>query len=279
MKLEYELVLDRRDGRRYLGRNVGLPDGELWTRVRAAPGDGLFERIAELEAQFGAKSDAFVLGWRAIRTYSRREWAAAEVLRWWTEDVVDTAGEDCGTVYVDPPGKDQCGAHREQLSALQLPPGALPKRTDFAVSYAGEFVAFPRFVRMLAVERITGAEREPIYECQTDALLPRIKQLVLTGSRLQLAAVTDFGASPFASDAEEDHGCACGRIAGLNVLSEVSVPREAWMGTDIVATSQLIGRRSGGVMPHPLYLCTRRFFEAARKYRVRGLRFEIAHFV
>jgi hypothetical protein len=70
-------------------------------------------------------------------------------------------------------------------------------------------------------------------------------------------------------------------VAGLNLLSELSVKRTGHDGSDVCATRQLVGPRSrnGGVFrPYPLLLISARLRKLLERLKAKGFELEVAHF-
>lgn len=96
-------------------------------------------------------------------------------------------------------------------------------------------------------------------------------------SRVDVTAPTRFGIDPFDEDAAGEYRCPeCG-LAGLNVLSELFVARDSWDGSDFAVTRQLVGSRSGLLVPAPLVVVSPRVRELFVEHRLNGARWEVAH--
>ncbi len=70
-----------------------------------------------------------------------------------------------------------------------------------------------------------------------------------------------------------------GHVSGLNLLSEVWVPRAAWDGSDIVCTKDLVGVRRGVPVPAPLLLISPRLWRLLEVEQIKGYEVEVAHLV
>lgn len=104
-------------------------------------------------------------------------------------------------------------------------------------------------------------------------------QLVVTSPNVPTVQPTRFGVEPFDLDEKQEFRCPFGHVLGLAVLSEVFIRRDAWDGSDIVATKELVGYRRGVLVPRPTLLMSPRFRKLLESEKVRGCRFEIAHLV
>ncbi|HYO68910.1 MAG TPA: hypothetical protein VEU33_22810 [Archangium sp.] len=97
---------------------------------------------------------------------------------------------------------------------------------------------------------------------------------------LGVAPVTRFGIDPFDPDEQGEYRCPLGHTAGLSILSELSVKREDWDGSDLCAAEQWMGYRSrnGGVFrPYPLLLVSQQLRRVLGELKARGFELEVAH--
>jgi len=108
---------------------------------------------------------------------------------------------------------------------------------------------------------------------------PMWYQLVVTSKPVPVVPPTRFGIAPFDEDPEGLYRCPCGHVSGLNLLSELWVPRAAWDGSDIARTENMVGIRRGLLMPTPLLLISPRFWRLLRAEKVKGYKVEVAHLV
>ena len=104
-------------------------------------------------------------------------------------------------------------------------------------------------------------------------------QPVIVSRRVSVAAPTRFGINPFDEDPEGECRCPLGHVKGLSLLSEVSVSRESWDGSDVSCTAEMVGVRRGLLRPKPLILVSRRFREVLGKVEGKGYDIEVAHLV
>lgn len=116
-------------------------------------------------------------------------------------------------------------------------------------------------------------------EAASAKIWPRWYQVLTTSSAPPMVPPTRFGMGPFDEDIEGRYRCPLGHTAGLNVLSEISVPRAAWDGSDICLTRQYVGNRRGVLRPERLILISPRFRSLLVEHKVQGVGFEAAHFV
>jgi hypothetical protein len=90
---------------------------------------------------------------------------------------------------------------------------------------------------------------------------------------------TEFGINPFNTDAPGAHRCPRGHVLGLNLLSEVTVLRADWDGSDVALTLEMVGTKRGDLRPRPLCLISPRFYQLLSRERVKGAYIEVAHLV
>jgi hypothetical protein len=109
--------------------------------------------------------------------------------------------------------------------------------------------------------------------------LPVWYQPVVVSARAAVSPATRFGINPFDEDPEGEYRCPEGHVKGLDLLSEVSVSRDSWDGSDIVCTAGMVGARQGLFRPHPFILISRRFLDVLHKAEGKGYGIEVAHLV
>lgn len=110
-------------------------------------------------------------------------------------------------------------------------------------------------------------------------LLPVWYQLVVTESIGATLPPTTFGIRPFNLDSAGKYRCPLGHSAGLNLLSEVSLARSNWDGSDLMVTENLAGWRIGLFVPSPLLLVSPRFLRLLQNEKIKAYRSNIAHLV
>lgn len=109
--------------------------------------------------------------------------------------------------------------------------------------------------------------------------LPKWYQLVITSSPVSIVAPTVAGGNPFDTDREGRYRCPLGHVSGLNLLSELSLERSTWDGSDLAQTKQSIGVRRGLLVPAPLLLVSPRLRRLLMEKKVRGYATDVAHLV
>jgi hypothetical protein len=107
--------------------------------------------------------------------------------------------------------------------------------------------------------------------------LPLWHQLVVNAPPVSVSEQTRFGINVFDEDREGGYRCPLGHVAGLNLLSEVYLPRGSWPGTDFAVTRELVGVRRGLLRPTPLLLMSQRARQAFVENGVKGYQLEVVH--
>lgn len=133
-------------------------------------------------------------------------------------------------------------------------------------------------------ELLDAARRENFARKQTRARGSHKKwpiwyQLWIASNRLSVTDPTRTGIDPFNLDCEGEYRCPRGDKIGLRFLSEIYVQRASWDGADMMLTRQVTGVRRGLLRPTPTILVSPRLRGILIGEKVRGVRFEIAHFV
>jgi hypothetical protein len=107
--------------------------------------------------------------------------------------------------------------------------------------------------------------------------LPKWYQLIIKSPPVPTSPPTRFGAEPFDEDPEGRFRCPKGHVAGLNLLSELTVARVGWDGSDLAATREMVGIRRGLLRPAPLLLISPRLWRLLRENNINGYKVEVAH--
>jgi hypothetical protein len=116
-------------------------------------------------------------------------------------------------------------------------------------------------------------------EAKRGAKYPTWYQLLITTEPIPVSPPTKFGLEPFDEDLAGRYRCPFGHIAGLNLLSEVTISRASWDGSDLARTKEMVGARGGVLRPHPILLGSPRLRGLFSEHSVRGVKMEIAHLV
>ena len=245
-------------------------------KVTVDTADPIYEEIGRLQREFRARGEWFFHGWKFHRQYTSGELADAELLYAYPGRTFEPAGEECGTDYVDEDSCPECGGGATQIGPLVLDGRHIPKSPDFAVTTAGEVLVSSKAVYAFRQAALRGAEFGSVLLANRQAS-PDYLQLHIAGPFVELDPITRFGDGPF--DNAVRGRCSRGDLAGLNLLSDVSVRRASLTGADIAATRQMVGTRRGLLRPHRLMLLSPNAWRVVRDSGLKGLVVEVARVV
>jgi hypothetical protein len=99
-------------------------------------------------------------------------------------------------------------------------------------------------------------------------------QLVVNSPAVELSPLTRAGEDPF--DENSTGRCSRGHVAGLNLLSEVTVTRASLPEADVMETTQMIGVRRGLLRPRPVLLLSSKAWKAFEAAKIKGATVEVA---
>lgn len=273
---------------RDMGKVIGRPVTGLIRKVEVPIGDHMFDEIGRIHRSLNAKrGHGLFTAWIPHAQYSAAELAAAEILSLSVPAVFEPAGEEVGTKYDDSDACEICGIGRRQVSDLILdlrkvqPERDIDTQTvprkDIARTIADEVVVSSRFGDALLNSGMTGIRLRPVLQVGKREPSPNWRQLVIGGMTVVAIPPTRFGIDPFDEDPEGRYRCPRGHVAGLNLLSEVTIDRASWSGSDVATTSQAVGRRQGLLVPTPLIMVSSRFQAFVARNSFTGVSLEIAH--
>ena len=274
---EFRVPEDRAE--KYLPPGCGKDLGGTVRKVILDSRDPLVAEIARLQKQLDAEGRSFFHGWDIRRHYSRHEVETAELFCVFAKRYFEPAGEECGTLYDDSKACTECGAGAVQTTPLFLSGGRIPRKVNFASTIADEFVVSSRVVDLFRAHGLRGAEFEPVrLSNKRGAPSQEHFQLNIVGPRVELdIAKTRLGSGLFD---ESGYGrCSQGHVAGLNIISEVTVLRQSIPDADIMATRQLFGVHRGILRPRPFILLSPKAWKAIDEAKLGGLTVEVAHLV
>lgn len=262
---------------RLFAEDEGVRLGSI-RRVRIRTTDSRFAEVGQLQQMcLDRHGRPFFFGWRYLRRYSEPELEAAELFSVQWLATFEPAGEECGTVIDEAEACARCGAGAVQRGPLVLPVRRIPKTRDFAITIAGERVVSERARRGLSNLGVTGAEFRAVQS--TGGGLTHWHQLLAVGPTVQLAPSTEVGNGPFDLDPGNENRCPLGHVAGLNLLSEVTIVRPPGPLADLVETTQYVGVRRGLLRPERLLLVSPRVRRLVLDEGLKGWGFEVAHIV
>jgi hypothetical protein len=245
--------------------------------------DSRFARIGEIERQFKKNGGTFFTSWNIRRQYSKAEFKAAELFQLLLRPGLEPVGEQCGTEYDDAGGCAHCGVGARQLSELRLDSSRLPRGKDLARTLAYSEVIFSaRLVEAFTRHGITGARFLPVLRKGGKGVIDSWYQLEVCSRPVEVVSPTRFGIDPFDLDEGGEYRCPLGHVAGLNLLSELSVRRADHDGADVCATRQQVGPRSrnGGVFrPYNLLLISPKLQALLSSLKAKGFELERTHLI
>ena len=275
-----EFRITEEEAARHLPPDVGRRLGDSVRVVTTPEGSDIYALIGSIERQRRG-DDPFYVSFKIERRYRPAELAAAALFYWKPTSYFEPTGEECGTDYDESTTCRYCRVGRTQRSVLVLDLTRIPRR-DVAVSLAGEIVVSDRFREVFEAHGFTGAIFGPVrhHRRTRGRSLPTVHQLILTAARPDVAAPpTRFGIGPFDADTDGEYRCPLGHVAGLNLLSEVTVDVPTPPASDLTATAQAIGLPigTGLIRPEPLLLVSPRLYDMIELGKMTRGRFVVAH--
>ncbi len=280
MRETVEFRIDERLARKFLEPDLGTPLSDTLRRVVLPINDKRVQQIGEIQRAHRQKGDFFFISSSIHRRYSKEELRLAELLDLVSRAYFEPPGSLCGTEYNEAMACSHCGAGAQQISPLILNTRRIPKGKEIAKSIAGEIVVSARLVEVFRQNGIRGAEYRPVFHRSRKGLEASAwSQLVITSKPLQLSDRTLTGNNLFDLDEEDRYRCPKGHIAGLNQISELSVQRASWDGSDWCRTDKLFGVRRGELRPEPRILISQKLRQVLLEMKAKGFDLEIAHLV
>lgn len=286
MRETIEFRIDEKDAREHLKPEDGIVMGPFGGDVRKLvmeTNDIRYAKVGRLQREFRKRGSFFFTYWDIRRKHTKKELEAAELFHLRMNTAFQPDGSQCGTEYDDSTGCPHCCVGARQLNELRLEPGSFPRGKELTRTIAySEIVVSARLVEAMREHGITGARFLPVLRKSGSGIIDSWYQLEVTSRPVGVAPVTRFGVSPFDLDEAGEYRCPLGHIAGLRILSELSVKREDWDGADLCATKQWVGYRSrnGGVFrPYPLLLVSQKLRRVLGGLKARGFDLEVAHLV
>lgn len=292
MKAMAEFRIPARDADAVVGAAIGRTLGGSVRVVTTPVGDATYELIRAAErARRQQSGESIFYSWDVRRSYTTRELAEARLVHVIPKGAFEPEGEECGTRYDESTACPHCGAGRTQISPLSLDlrrsqpdhdvhTTTLRRGRDVARSIADEIVVSDRFVALLRAAAATGVDLRSVLRCRTDRPIAGWHQFVVTGQPVEAVPPTTYGIDPFDLDESGEHRCPLGpldHVAGLNLLSEITIDAATWTGDDVVPTRQWVGNRVGVLVPAPSILVSGRLYRQMAEARITGVRYEVVH--
>lgn len=232
----------------------------------------------------------FVLSWKIIRKYSKKECEDADLFHIIIQRVFDSSSDDLNTHYDLSKVCSNCGAGRELVGNLKLHSKVLPN-IDISKSISGEIIVSKKFVELVNENSIRGLK---FLNIETEKGYSNFKHLraesILPISNRTIAGIDPFDSSESASSVtvsmsdkhlfemnEEVYRCPKGHTIGLNLLSEPYVVFDKTQITqDFFESDKLVGVNRGSLKPEPIIFCSKKLKDLILFHNLKGFKFEIA---
>lgn len=280
MKQIYELRVKEAPAHRVFLPNEGKSLDPIPVRViQVSHDDPRLPTIRSLQQELRSRGDHLFSGWDISYRYTKAELSAASLLLLTVWDAFEPTGEECGTKYDESTSCDVCGAGRSQIGPLYLRPSSIPKKRVMTSSMSSERIFSEALVKVLETAGVTGVDFEPILAKNGKRIA--WFQPKYTARTVSIAPPTVVGGSLFEGDSDYRDRCPVGRaghVLGLNRHSELFVRRQDWDGSDFVTTSELLGRRSGILMPAPLVLVSQKVRQLLESIKAKGYALGVVRF-
>jgi len=252
--------------------------GNSVRKVTLRTDDPRFAKVRDMQAKLRQDLDeSFFHGWWFERSYSKKEMDQAEAFHLIITRAFEPSGEECGTEYDLSKACPKCGTGRIQTSPLILEVSKIPKGKDISRTIGEEIVVSRKLADAIQQSAITGVKIRPILNARTKEETRDWFQLILTSRSVNLVPPTRFGTSPFDEDESGEYRCVP-HVAGLNILSQLYVESGDWGGRDINGAKQLVGWRAGLLVPAPVMIVSRWFFDLVNCLGIKGCKFEVVQF-
>ena len=257
-----------------LGKNI---TGSV-RKIRVPVESKIYERIGEIYRLVRSRDQRyFFLGWSINRSYSKIELEAAELLLLKINKTFEPAGLECGTVYSDQNTCEFCGTGIEQISDLILDLNTVPKNVDIARTISNEIIISQELANIL-VNNITGYELKLVHH-KSAKYQKKIWHQLITTSLVKINSTTKTGEDPFNEDKGNKYRCVKGHTIGLDILSELSIDRDSWDGSDLAATKELFGVNRGLLRTYPLLVISQRLYSLMKEMDCKGFTVEVVKLI
>jgi hypothetical protein len=258
----------------------GVRLGDRVRKVVLRRDDKRFAEVGRIQAKLGASGESFFFGWEAHMKYLASELTGARLLQLQVRSVFEPAGEECGTVYNEDVACPCCGACGTQVGPLILRRGSPPLARDFCKTIAGEIIVSQKVVDLVERKGISGIQFAPVYFASRrgNQLAKGLHQLTTDHFKAKIMPPTRLGADPF--DESSEGKCDCGEVnhvAGLNLLSEVTVKISNIDCADVFESSEFVGVRRGLLRPSRVIFLSQRFWANLIEENCKGFSVEIVH--
>ncbi len=102
---------------------------------------------------------------------------------------------------------------------------------------------------------------------------------MIATSLVRIGRATKTGIRPFDEDKDNKHRCKNGHTIGLDILSELSIIKDSWDGSDIAVTKELLGVNRGLLRTYPLLVVSQRLYQLMKNMKCKGFSVEVVHLI
>jgi hypothetical protein len=248
-------------------------------KVRVPFESAVYKQIGEIDKLVGIRDQKhFFLGWNIQRVYSRTELESAELLLLKITKTFEPAGIECGTLYNNQNVCKICGAGLTQISELILDLKTIPKNVDIAKTISNELIISQGLAKILNDNLATGYELKPVRHISATSPKKIWYQLTVN-SLVDVDHATKTGNRPFDEDNANIYRCEYGHTIGLNILSDLSIKRDSWDGSDVVTTKELFGLNRGLLRTYPLLMISQRMYKLMKDTNCKGFAVEVVNLI
>ena len=274
MKTYAEFRIPESYAKEFLPENLGTNLVGFIRKVRVPIESEMYERIGEIYKLVRNRDQKyFFFGWGIQRIYSQQELESSELLLLKIAKTFSPAGLECGTVYDNQNTCKICGTGIRQMSELILDLNKVPKNVDIARTISNEIIISKELANILIESKATGYELKPVHHKSPKHPQKTWYQL-LTTSLININPTTKTGEDPFDQDKDNSYRCKNGHTIGLDILSELSINRDSWDNSDIVATRQMLGVNRGLLRTYPLLVISQRLYSLMKTMKCKGFTVE-----
>lgn len=259
--------------------NLGINITDTVRKVRVPVESEMYKRIGEIYKLVRTRDQRyFFLGWNLQRKYTKKELESAELLLLKITKTFEPTGLECGTVYNDQNTCDICGTGIQQISELILDLNTVPKNVDIARTISNEIIVSQELANIITNSKVTGYQLKPVHHVSPKYKKKPWYQLLVT-SFVKVNPTTKTGEDPFDEDPGNKHRCVNGHTIGLDILSELSIERDSWDGSDLVATKEFFGVNRGLLRTYPLLAISQRLYGMMKEINCKGFTVEVVKLV
>jgi len=277
MQETIEFRMLEEEAKKYLRPDEGKVISTLARKLILPFTDERVKFIGKISKKVREEGSIFVTCCLITRKYTKKELQQAELLKLSIRKTFEPAGEECGTLYDETDACPRCGLNRKQTSDLILDVKKINKKIDIARTIAGEVIVSARFVESWKNFGLKGASFMPVLQKRRTPIVTKDWcQIIITSEPLEVALPTHAGNDPFNDDLKGQYKCP-GHVLGLNLISELTVTRKSYDGSDLVTTDLAFGWKQGLLMPERPLILSQKAWDCLRKDGIKGFNVEVVH--